>query len=66
MSAATHTALAGNGYDYNGGNFARLSEDTAVRVAPAEYARPQCVIAYRVTDNLRMHIQKRALREVQS
>ena len=62
----TTIAKSGWGYDFDGRNFARLAIDTPVRLAPTEYAKPQCIIAYRLADNRRMHITKRAIEEVQS
>lgn len=58
----THIAQAGFGYDYSGQNFSRLTEDTPVVVVETEHATVGNVIAYRVSDGLRMHIQKKALK----
>lgn len=58
----THVAQAGFGYDHSGQNFSRLTEDTPVVVVETEHSNIGGVIAYRVSDGLRMHIQKRALR----
>lgn len=62
----SHIATSGWGYDHYPQNFARLTEDTPVRLAPTEFAKPGNVIAYRLSDNRRMHIPARAIREVQS
>lgn len=61
---ATHTLLAGWGYDFGCNNFGRAKEDTPVMAAPKEYAKPQYMIVYRVSDGERLHVQRRALREV--
>lgn len=58
----THVAQAGYGYHHSGQNFDRLQKDTPVVLDEAAYAAAGSVIAYRVSDGLRMHIQKRALK----
>lgn len=64
--AYKHIAKAGFGYDHTGQNFGRLTEDTPVTLSPTEHAKPGCVIAYRVSDALRMHITERAIQPLQS
>lgn len=61
MGEASHILKAGWGADTENGGFWRAAEDTPVRFSADSYAKPQHAIVYRVSDNLRLHVQKRAL-----
>ena len=60
--APTHAIQAGFGFDV-GANFERARADIPVALAPTEYAKPHCVIAYDAAGK-RMHVQRRALKEL--
>lgn len=65
MNDASHILKAGWGAETETGGFWRAVEDTPVRLSADSYAKPQHCIVYRVHDNMRLHVQKRALVEIE-
>jgi hypothetical protein len=65
MNGASHILKAGWGAETETGGFWRATEDTPVRLSADSYAKPQHCIVYRASDNLRLHVQKRALIEIE-
>lgn len=63
---ASRILRKGWGADTENGGFWRAMEDTPVRFSADSYAKPQHCIVYRASDNLRLHVQRRALVPIDS